>query len=199
MSTLKKLLFQLTRELNALQYGQFVLTAGQPSSYYFDGRLLTLHPQALSGISRELLLQIRNSGGQAVGGPTLGADPMVGGIISASSLDQGTKLTGFLIRKAAKEHGAQRLIEGHLPAGQPAALVDDTCSYGNTLLQAAQTVEAAGCPVSLIAVILDREEDGGSARLREKGYPFISLLTSAELRENCPPPRDTAPVQDQRQ
>ena len=70
---------------------------------------------------------------------------------------------------------------------QPAALFDDTCSYVNTLLQAAQIIEAAGRPVSLIAVILDREEDGGSALLREKGYPFISLLTSRRTAGKLPP------------
>ena len=75
MSTLENLLFQLTWELNALQYGQFILTAGQTISYYFDGRLPTLHPQALSGISRELLLQIRNSGPKPSAVPPWGPTP----------------------------------------------------------------------------------------------------------------------------
>lgn len=188
-------LFQLTKDLNALRYGQFTLTGGQSTDYYFDGRLLTLHPGGLRLITQALLPVIQDSGARAVGGPTLGADPMVGGLVHASCRPNDPELSGFLIRKEAKGHGAKNLIEGHLPPGQPVALVDDTCSHDGTLLKAIETVKAAGNPIALVAVILDRVEDGGSVEVKRAGHLVHRLFTSYQLKAAIPRP-GKAPEQD---
>lgn len=184
-------LFQLTQDLNAQQYGNFTLTGGQPSDYYFDGRLLTLHPHSLRLVCQEFLDRIRDPEITAVGGPTLGADPIIGGLLLVSRLRPGPELNGFIIRKQAKGHGTGNRIEGHLSPGQKVALVDDTCSHGGTLLDAVQAVEAAGAQVSQILVMLDRVEDGGSVELKRAGHPVTSLFTSFQLKAAIPRPGNT--------
>lgn len=184
-------LLDLARKLNALQYGNFTLTGGQSTDYYFDGRLLTLHPHGLRLVCQEFIDRIRDPEIAAVGGPTLGADPIVGGLLLVSRLRPGPDLSGFLIRKAAKGHGTGNRIEGPLSPGQKVALVDDTCSHGGTLLDAVQAVEAAGGQVSQILVMLNRVEDGGSVELQQAGYPVTSLFTSYQLKAAIPRPGRT--------
>ena len=184
-------LFQLTQDLNALQYGKFTLTGGQTTEYYFDGRLLTLHPHGLHLVCQEFLDRINDPEITSVGGPTLGADPIIGGLLLVSRLWPGPELNGFIIRKEAKGHGTGNRIEGHLSPGQKVALVDDTCSHGGTLLDAVQAVAAAGAQVSQILVMLDRVEDGGSVELKRAGHPVTSLFTSFQLKAAIPRPGRT--------
>ena len=164
--------------LGALKYGEFTLTSGTQSKYYFDGRLLTLDPEGSSLIAEALLPALQAAGVDAVGGPTLGADPIVTAIaVVSGQQDQG--IPGFIVRKEAKAHGTGQGIEGPLRPGSRVAIVDDTCTTGGSLFQAIEAAEEAGCSVVKVAAVLDRNE-GGSEELRNRGYDFIALLQANE-------------------
>ena len=171
-------LLQLALEMGALTYGDFTLTSGKKSSYYFDGRLLSLDPEGAYLAGRALLPLVRQSGAAAIGGPTLGADPIVAAVSLVSHLEtEGDSVPAFIVRKEAKEHGMGNAVEGHLPPGGKVAVVDDTCTTGGSLFQAIEAAEAAGCTVVKVLAILDRRE-GGSEELRGRGYDFTSLLVA---------------------
>lgn len=166
---------ELSKELGALLFGKFTLSSGLESSYYFDGRLLTLSPEGANLVAKALLPLVRASGAEAVGGPTLGADPIVASIAMLSYVDGGAPIPGFIVRKDSKEHGMGKIIEGPLPTNARVAIVDDACSLGGSLLHATRAAEASGCEVVLIAAILDRHQ-GGSEQFLEDGYNFQAIL-----------------------
>ena len=161
-------------ELEALKYGEFILSSGGESNYYFDGRILSLDPEGAYLIGRCLLPLVLESGAKAVGGPTLGADPIVAALAITSYIED-TPISAFVVRSKAKEYGTRKLIEGTLTKGSSVAIVDDTCSTGGNLLHAIEAVEAEGCSVVKVLVILDREQ-GGSDTLKSHGYKFTSLM-----------------------
>jgi len=165
------------QEVGALMFGEFTLASGQRSSYYFDGRLLTLSPIGLRLVGEALLPVVRAAGAEAVGGPTLGADPMVSAVALLSAQDGGRLMPAFIVRKGEKGHGTGKLIEGPLPAGSRVVIVDDACSTGASLFHAIEAAEAAGHQVVLVASILDRHQ-GGSEELARRGYRFHTILES---------------------
>jgi len=112
-----------------------------------------------------------------VGGPTLGADPIVAAVALAS-YREGRQLSGFIVRKEAKAHGTAQAIEGPLAAGSRVAIVDDTCTTGGSLLHAIAAAEAAGCTVVKVVALLDRREGGGE-ELRRRGYDFVALMAAS--------------------
>lgn len=179
MNEIAQRLLQLALDKGALRYGDFTLTSGRKSRYYFDGRLLSLEPEGAYLIGQALLPLVRASGAVAVGGPTLGADPIVAAIALTSHLDGGAPIPAFIVRKEAKAHGTGQAIEGPAPNGRPVAIVDDTCTTGGSLFQAIAAAEAAGCQVVQTLAILDRQE-GGCSELRRQGYNFTALLTANE-------------------
>ena len=158
----------------ALTYGDYTLTSGKTSKYYFDGRLLSLDPEGSRLITEALLPVLHVAKVQAVGGLTLGADPIVSAIALASGL-HGKGISGFIVRKETKVHGTGQSIEGPLRSGSRVAIVDDVCTTGGSLFQAIEAAEAAGCSVVKVVAILDRKE-GGSEELRKRGYDFRALL-----------------------
>lgn len=169
----------LAEELGALMFGEFVLASGQTSSYYFDGRLLTLSPRGANLAAEALLPVIRAAGAEAVGGPAVGAVPLVTAIAALSGRDGGAPVPGFFVRKEAKDHGAGKAVEGPLPLGARVAVVDDVCSTAGSLYMAMEAAEAAGHEVVLAACILDRAQGGGD-RLRADGYRFHAALAADE-------------------
>ena len=170
-------LLELALERSAIRYGDFTLSSGRKSAYYFDGRLLSLDPEGAHLIGKAMLPLLSNAGVAAIGGPTLGADPIVAAVAMAS-WQQGTPLPAFIVRKEAKEHGTAQLIEGPLPPpGTSVAIVDDACTTGGSLFHAIAAAEEAGCTVGLVMAVLDRNE-GGSDTIRQRGYRFASLLTA---------------------
>ena len=168
-------LLRLALKGGALRYGQFTLSSGERSQFYFDGRVLSLSPRGSKLIGSVMLPMIRAAGAEAIGGPTLGADPIVTAVSLLSGLDGGIEVPGVLIRKDPKGHGTGQLIEGLLPPKAKIAIVDDTCTSGNSLIHAIRAVEEAECTVVLVAVVLDRCQ-GGKERIEGEGYPFLSLL-----------------------
>ncbi len=169
-------LMELAEELNALQYGDFLLSDGQRTSYYFDGRRLSLHAEGAHLIGKEMLTLLANTGVAAVGGPTMGADPIVTAVAIAS-WQAGCPLPAFIVRNEAKGYGMGQMIEGLLPeTGSEVAVLDDTCNTGEAVLHSIDAVERAGLRVAMVAVLMDRQS-GGSAEVRRRGYRFESLLT----------------------
>ena len=170
-------LLELALERGALKYGDFTLSSGKKSTYYFDGRILSLDPEGAVLIGRALLPLVRESGAEAVGGPTLAADPVVTAVALTSQLE-GKGIPAFIVRKEAKGHGTGQLIEGGLQPGSRVAIVDDTCTTGGSLLHAIEAAEAVGCTVVKVLALLDRRE-GGAEELQKRGYDFTALMVAS--------------------
>ncbi|MCE2462497.1 MAG: orotate phosphoribosyltransferase [Dehalococcoidia bacterium] len=169
-------LLRLALERGALRYGDFTLSSGQKSKYYFDGRLLSLDPEGAYLIGKAILPILNEAGAQAIGGPTLGADPIVAAVALTSHLND-SSIPAFIVRKDAKSHGTGQLVEGPLAPGSRVAIVDDTCTTGASLFHAIEAAEAAACTVVKVVAILDRHQ-GGSEELKRRGFDFTSLLAS---------------------
>jgi orotate phosphoribosyltransferase len=178
------IIFDLAKQLGALSFGEFKLSAGGTSPFYFDGRLITLDPAGGYAIAKALLPVLADCKAEAIAGPTLGADPIVSAV-AVISHTQGRPISGAIVRKEAKTHGGGRLIEGPLKEGARVAVVDDTCTSGASLIHAIDAVEAAGCQVVKVMTILDRRE-GGSDEIRRRGYDFYALLQANERGEITP-------------
>lgn len=174
---------QTLLEQHALKYGNFTLSSGRPSKYYFDGRRVTLSPRGAYLVGKAFVDMVRESGAEAIGGLTLGADPVVTAIAIASGTDGGREIPAFIVRKEAKEHGTGgQIVAGYaadggelIVPGRAVALVDDAVTTAGSILQAADAVEAAGCRVVLALTIVDRQE-GGSEALTGRGFPFRALF-----------------------
>ena len=167
-------LLVLAEQRGALQYGDFALSSGARSSYYFAGRLLSLDPEGAHLIAKALLPLVIGSGAKAIGGPTLGADPIIGAVTFLSYMN-GDPIPGFIVRAAPKEHGTGKVVEGPLQRGTPVAIVDDVCTSAKALFRAIEAVEAIDCTVLAVLAVLDRKQ-GGSDELRRRGYKFQALL-----------------------
>src|ERR671937_1540170 len=161
--------------------GQFTLASGRQSTLYIDARLTTMSPEGLATIGPLGLAALRDTGWdvQAVGGLTLGADPVAYAISYASAL-AGTPLRAFTVRKEAKAHGTGKLIEGPFQAGDRVAVVEDVITTGGSALRAAEAVRAAGGAVAGVLALVDREE-GGRAALERAGLRVVALARAAEV------------------
>ncbi len=175
MNVVERLL-ERALEKEALKYGEFILSSGQRSRYYFDGRLLSLDPEGAYLIGKALLPKVLEAGVDAIGGPTLGADPVVSAVALTSHLE-GTPVPAFIVRGDAKSHGTRQQIEGPLLPGSRVIIVDDVCSTGGTLFHAIEAAEEADCQVVKVIAVLDRRQ-GGSDELRIRGYDFECLLVA---------------------
>ena len=174
-------ILELAQKKGALMFGEFKLSAGGTSPYYFDGRLITLDPEGAYNVARAIIPILRECGAEAIAGPTLGADPIVSAVALMSYLE-GHPIPGLIVRKEAKQHGGRRGIEGPLVQGSRVAVVDDACTTGSSLFNAIEAVEAAGCKVVKVISILDRRM-GGSDEIRRRGYDFVALLEANEQGE----------------
>jgi orotate phosphoribosyltransferase len=182
-----EIILKLAKERGALQFGEFKLSAGGTSSYYFDGRIITLDPEAGYHVAKAILPILKECDAQAIAGPTLGADPIVSSVSVVSHVE-GHPVPGLIVRKEAKGHGGKRAIEGPMAElGERAriAVVDDACTTASSLFLAIDAVEAAGHQVVKVITILDRNE-GGSDKLRDRGYDFVALLSANEKGEIIP-------------
>jgi orotate phosphoribosyltransferase len=165
----------------ALLRGEFKLASGRTSNVYLDCRRATLHPEG-AALGATLLLDWLDESGLApdcVGGPTLGADPIIGAMV-ALSWGRGKPLPGFLVRKETKEHGTTKLLEGQWKPGWTALVIEDTVTSGGSLLKAVHAAEEAGVTVIALACLVDREE-GAHEALHD--YPFHSIFKMHEVLE----------------
>jgi orotate phosphoribosyltransferase len=167
-------LIELFRQ-HALKFGEFTLASGKKSNYYLDGRLITLHAEGLRLIAAGVLEALEGIDFAAVGGMSIGADPIVGGVLTVAA-ERGRPLLGFLVRKAAKEHGTKRAVEGPVQPGSKVVIVDDVITTGGSSLQAIDHVQEIGCKVVGVVGVCDRLQ-GGAEAFAARGIPFRSLLT----------------------
>jgi len=179
LEQVKDRLRQLVLE-RAVKRGDFTLSSGRKSSYYVDGKMVTLEPEGLFCLCRVMLDLLLENQIEAVGGPTLGADPIAGGIALLSHLT-GSPLAAFIVRKEPKGHGTGKRIEGEIPAGARVAIVEDVATTAASILRAVDAVrEEMDARVILATVLLDREE-GGRAAIESAGLQFLPLFTKSEL------------------
>ncbi len=193
--------------IHSFKLGDFLLASGKKSDYYIDCRTTTLHAEGgrLSGLVLYDLIQQHVPHAEAVGGLTMGADPLVSNIASASAwaladyneiaLLSGhleidpeeepapTLIHGFLVRKAEKTHGTGRKIEGFLKLGAHVVIVDDVCTTGGSTITAIEATREAGMNVAGVFCLVDREQ-GGRANIEATipGLPFLSVFTATEVR-----------------
>jgi len=177
-------LIELLRR-DSLKTGTFTLASGRGSHYYVDGRKVTLGAEgaALIGLGvLELLQDLPEV--TAVGGLTMGADPIVGATLAmAGSVARGSRpegLRGFLVRKEAKGHGTGKLVEGPIEPGSVVAIVDDVITTGGSSFKAIDAVEAMGCKVARVIAVLDRLE-GAAEIFAARNLDFRSLVTIRDL------------------
>jgi orotate phosphoribosyltransferase len=178
MKTDRERLRELLRE-HSLMFGDFTLASGRKSSFYFDSKKTTLLPEGAYLTAAEILGLLRAKGVQAdaIGGMTLGADPIVCPVAALSHVE-GPPLRAFIVRKEAKEHGTGRKIEGCPPAGSRVVVVDDVVTTAESTLRAIAAAEEAGLQVTAVVCIVDREE-GGTERLAQ--WPFYPLFRRSEI------------------
>jgi len=165
----------------SVKRGDFVLASGRRSSFYVDARLTTMSAQGLVLIGRVGLQAIRTKGWtpDAVGGLTMGADP-VAYAIAASSVESPPQVQAFSVRKEAKAHGTGRRIEGNFAAANRVVVVEDVLTTGGSAQEAVTMVRAEGGQVVGVLTVVDREE-GGRKALEAQGIEVVSLTTSTIL------------------
>ncbi|MFN2565279.1 MAG: orotate phosphoribosyltransferase [Gemmatimonadaceae bacterium] len=162
--------------------GQFTLSSGRISSLYIDARLTTMSPEGLALIGPLGLGALRHANWRvdAVGGLTLGADPIAYAISYASILAGGPAVRAFTVRKEAKAHGTGQLIEGPFRVGDRVAVVEDVITTGASAIRAAEVVRAAGGQVVGVLALVDREE-GGREALERAGLEVRSLTCARDI------------------
>ena len=170
---------------NSFQLGEFTLSSGIKSDYYVDCRTTTLHAKGAELTGRVFLELFQQQGWkpQAIGGLTLGADPIVvaAAVISAQA---GTPIHGFLVRKAEKAHGMGRRIEGFQEKGVPVVIVDDVCTTGSSTIQAIEAAREFGFKVIGAACLVEREEAGGRPAVEKAAAPaaFVTVFKASEVK-----------------
>jgi orotate phosphoribosyltransferase len=165
----------------SVKQGSFVLASGQQSSYYIDCRLATMSAEGLALIGRmgwEAIGRMRWRP-TAIGGLTMGADP-VAYAIAAVSFGSAAPVDAFSVRKEPKDHGTGRLIEGNLAPGDAVVVVEDVITSGGSAMKALAAVEEAGGRVLGVLAVVDREE-GGKTILETAGRRVVTLLTASDL------------------
>src|SRR5438876_1024745 len=166
----------------SFRLGEFKLSSGGTSDYYVDCRTTTLDARGAQLTGQVFLEEIRSRGwdAQAIGGLTMGADPIVVAVAMAS----GT-LHGFLVRKAEKQHGMTQRIEGFREKGARVVIVDDVCTTGSSTVQAIEAAREFGFEVVGVMCLVEREEAGGRAGVENAAgaAPFVAVFTADEVRE----------------
>ena len=165
----------------AVVHGRVVLSSGREADYYVDLRRVTLDADAAPVVGRVMLDLVEDllddPGVDAVGGLTLGADPVATAMLHAAAA-RGRRLDAFVVRKAEKQHGLQRRIEGPDVAGRRVIAVEDTSTTGGSVLTAVEALREAGAEVVAVAVIVER---GAAPAVEKAGLPYRTAYSLAEL------------------
>jgi orotate phosphoribosyltransferase len=171
-------LYMLLRE-RAFRRGRVVLASGKESDYYFDMKPAMLDPDGAALMAELILQEIQDFNVDAVGGLEMGAVPLIAPVAMKSPAF-GRYLPGFFVRKAVKDHGTQKRVDGNDITGKSVVILEDVTTTGGSAMDAVKAVEQAGAKVALVISILDRGE--GAAELYEKaGIPFKSLFKAEEF------------------
>ena len=178
LTTLRQHLLDLLCHL-AYKEGDFVLSSGQKSTYYINGKQVTLHPEGAVATGR-ILLAMLPPDTDAVAGLTLGADPIVSAV-SVISVYEGRSIPALIIRKEAKGHGTQAYIEGAtLPPGSKVVVLEDVVTTGQSAMKAVERLRAAGYIVDRVLTLVDREQ-GGAQFYASQGLQFEAIFTIQDL------------------
>ncbi len=164
---------------HAVVHGNFTLSSGQKSTYYIDGKLLSLMPEGLNYLSRVILEMVEDNV-DAIAGLTLGADPIIAGV-SAISYEVDRPLVGLIIRKEKSSHGREKRIEGPLKKGMRVVVVEDVVTTGSSSLKAIDALQEAGCEVVKVICLVDRLA-GGKENFEKKGVRFDPIFTLKDLK-----------------
>jgi orotate phosphoribosyltransferase len=191
MSTAKQELLRLLAR-KSFRLGEFKLSSGGTSDYYIDCRLTTLDARGAQLVGEVFLDEIRSRGWQAaaIGGLTMGADP----IVVAVAVTSGT-LNGFLVRKAEKQHGTGQRIEGFREKGARVVIVDDVCTTGSSTVQAVEAAREFGFEVVAAMCMVEREDARGRPNVEKAAAsaPFVSIFTANDVRREHLAQRDGQP------
>lgn len=155
----------------------FRLSSGKESNFYIDGKLITLSSEGAYLTAKIILSLIKDKQIDAIGGLTMGADPIVGGV-AALSFKEGRPISAFIVRKDLKRHGTMKLIEGPLKKGGRVAIVEDVVTTGESALRAIKAVEEEDCKVEMVIALVDRLEE---KKPELKNYPFVPIFTREDL------------------
>ena len=181
MSSARQELLRLLAD-KSFRRGEFKLSSGATSDYYIDCRVTTLDARGAQLTGKVFLaeMQARNWGPQALGGLTMGADPIVVAVAVSSG-----EIHGFLVRKAEKQHGTGKRIEGFQQKGARVVIVDDVCTTGASTIEAIEAARDFGFLVVGAMCLVEREEAGGRPRVERAALPapFISIFTARDVRE----------------
>jgi orotate phosphoribosyltransferase len=181
MSTARQELLKLLAG-KSFRLGEFKLSSGANSDYYIDCRTTTLDARGAQLVGQVFLEEMRSRGwhADAIGGLTMGADP----IVVAVAVISGT-LHGFLVRKAEKQHGTAQRIEGFREKGARVVIVDDVCTTGASTVQAIEAAREFGFEVAGVMCLVEREDAHGRPSVEKASAPanFISIFTATEVRK----------------
>jgi orotate phosphoribosyltransferase len=181
MSNARQELLELLAR-KSFRLGEFKLSSGGTSDYYIDCRITTLDARGAQLVGQVFLDEIRNQRWQAdaIGGLTMGADP----IVVAVAMSSGT-INGFLVRKAEKQHGTGQRIEGFREKGAHVVIADDVCTTGSSTVQAIDTAREFGFDVSGVMCLVEREDAKGRPSVEKASEPakFISIYTACDIRK----------------
>jgi orotate phosphoribosyltransferase len=164
---------------DAVKFGKFTLSSGKESDLYVDLRKVTLNPVGASIIGSLIFGIIQDRKVDAVGGMSVGADP-IAVATSLAAYQEGREIMAFLVRKTQKAHGTGNVIEGPIKPGQRALVVEDVITTGASTISAIERIKEAGLEIELVVAIFDRCE-GGREAIEALGYEVRSLLTRRDL------------------
>jgi orotate phosphoribosyltransferase len=177
----KARLVELIKDI-AVVHGKVTLSSGMEADYYVDLRRATLHHEAAPLIGKVMLQLLDDSGltgYDAVGGLTVGADPVATAILHQAAA-KGREIDAFVVRKAPKEHGMGRQVEGPDVSGKKVIVLEDTSTTGNSPLTAARALEKAGATILAVATVVDRAT-GAREAIEDAGYRYLSALSLKDL------------------
>ena len=176
---MKERLREILLEKSVVTGREFRLASGKTSDFYVDARVTTLDAEGAALCGRIFFQMLSEYEVDAVGGYSIGADPIVAAIAVISHQEK-RPLPAFIIRKEEKAHGTRRMIEGNFRAGMRVALFDDVITSGGSIIKGAKQVEAEGGRVEVVMAVLDREE-GGREAIEAHGYRFQPIFTKKDL------------------
>ena len=180
MDATQRLVDELRR--HALIKGEVVLTSGRTAQYYVDAKRAILRPAGFAALGELVAAQARAWGATAVGGLTMGADP-----VACAALAGGFEGTAFFVRKETKQHGLQRRVEGPvLEAGDRCVIVEDVVTTGGSTLQAIEAVREAGHEIVGVVSVLDRLAGGAEKIEQAAGAPYVACTTIDQVYPDRP-------------
>ena len=174
----RKRLLEIVKK-ESVSRGEFILASGKKSNYYIDMRRTSLHPLGAKLIGEIIFDRIKDLDIDCIGGPTMGADPIVSAVSIASALSS-KPVPGFYVRKEAKSHGTMKIIEGIFKPGNRVVIVEDVVTTGASTLKTIKAVKTEGGKVVRVIALVDREE-GGKESIQKEGYEFESIFQKSEI------------------